>query len=153
MIVRQIMKKTTILILKRITVNAFSNVTCLISYIIFLNHIKFILSIHWRAMLLPSGSMWNILDGYKCNKFQQKLITRSSMLQFEVLIGKLPSIDGLPTSSVVVSEISPLSETYVQRPHAWCKAWECQRQGSQVLKTGKSDILSLIQFWLGAAAY
>lgn len=41
------------------------------------------------------------------------MITRSSVLQLEVLIWKLPTVDGLPSSSVVVSEISTLKDTHV----------------------------------------
>lgn len=36
------------------------------------------------------------------------IITRSSVLQFEVLIWKLPTVDGLSSSAIVVSEISSL---------------------------------------------
>lgn len=35
--------------------------------------------------------------------------TWSSVLQFKVLIGKLPAVDGLSTSSIVVSEVSSLA--------------------------------------------
>lgn len=39
---------------------------------------------------------------------KQMIITRSGMLQFEVLVRKLPSIDGLSPSSIVVCEVSTL---------------------------------------------
>lgn len=39
---------------------------------------------------------------------QNGMITRSSVLQLEVLIGKLPAVNRLPSSSIVVGEISTL---------------------------------------------
>lgn len=36
------------------------------------------------------------------------MITRSSVLQLEVLVRKLPAVDGLSSSSIVVGEVSTL---------------------------------------------
>lgn len=52
-----------------------------------------------------------------CNSVykQNGMVTRSSVLQLEVLIRKLPSVDRLPSSSIVVGEISTLKDT--RTPH------------------------------------
>lgn len=46
------------------------------------------------------------------------MITRSSVLQLEVFIWKLPSVDGLSSSAIVVGEISTL------------KAWRLVKSGA-----------------------
>lgn len=49
-----------------------------------------------------------ILPRQQSAEWNKGIITRSSVLQFEVLVRKLPSIDRLPSSSIVISEITSL---------------------------------------------
>lgn len=52
--------------------------------------------------------MGRFLCEYELVEIKSMMITRSSVLQFEVLIWKLPTVDGLSSSAIVVSEISSL---------------------------------------------
>lgn len=61
-----------------------------------------------RNTPLKTMSSGDRLMNERMNERQNGMITRSSVLQLEVLIRKLPAVDGLPSSSIVVSEISTL---------------------------------------------
>lgn len=76
-------------------------------------NIIFYLHKTWRRS--PFFSVGRFLCEYELVEIKSMMITRSSVLQFEVLIWKLPTVDGLSSSAIVVSEISSLKARVLVR--------------------------------------